>query len=193
MTFLIITDIFGLCSATDKLQDHLKSQGAKVIILDPYQGQCLDFIDAGAAYLAFIKDMGHEAFYQAGLDLVKKTSPTCVIGFSAGASVAWRLVANHTFKFDQVVCFYPSQIRHHSQLQPSSPCRLILPSFEASFDVKQMADKLSHYSHLEVIKSNYGHGFMNPKSAEYRLKAETEGYQMLGLETHTQLINFEST
>ncbi|OUR75745.1 hypothetical protein A9Q77_03885 [Marinomonas sp. 42_23_T18] len=176
MIYLIITDIFGLCEATDRLTEQLECLGHQVEVCDPYQGDYRNMLNADEAYHAFVSCLGHEAFYQKSFAYVKALKPDVVLGFSAGASAAWRLSAQDGLSLSQVICFYPSQIRHFSELVPSIPCRLILPNFETSFDVEAMANRLTKHSQLEVIKSEYGHGFMNPKSEHYDEQAQVSGF-----------------
>ncbi len=176
MMYLIITDIFGCCEATDLLTTRLERLGHQVEICDPYQGNYRNIKDADEAYCAFTESIGHEAFYQMSLACVRALRPDIVLGFSAGASVAWRISALSGLSLKQVICFYPSQIRHFSDLVPRVPCRLILPNFETSFDVEAMANRLKKHSQLEIIKSAYGHGFMNPKSTQYDKDAEALGF-----------------
>lgn len=176
MHYLIMTDIFGLCAATDKLSRRLNELGHHVTICDPYQGNYCALMDEVEAYQHFIRCSGHEAFYQTSLACVKKLKPEVIVGFSAGASAAWRLCSQDALSLTQVVCFYPSQIRHFSGLAPRYPCRLILPNDESSFDVTVMANTLSKKPQLDIIMSDYWHGFMNPKSTQYNKKAEMLGF-----------------
>jgi dienelactone hydrolase len=176
MMYLMVTDIFGQCEASDLLTNRLEGLGHNVTVCDPYQGDYRHFINEGEAYHAFMDSMGHEAFYQMSVSWVTALKPDIIIGFSAGASVAWRLSAQDNLSIKQVICFYPSQIRHYSELEPKYACRLILPNHESHFDVTMMANTLSSTANLEIIMSDYGHGFMNPKSAQYDKKAETIGF-----------------
>lgn len=175
MQIVIMTDIFGLCHATDKLKAQLIQSGAKVTTLDPYAGVYRDFKDEQHAYQTFSQEMGHDDYYQAGVALIEALKPNVIIGFSAGANVAWRLAAAQTVNINQIMCFYPSQIRHYSELVPHSTCHLILPNYEASFDVMKMAAKLDNRENLTVRLAPFGHGFMNPKSTQYQIQGEAFG------------------
>ena len=178
---MVISDIFGVCSATDKLIERMIAQGREVMLLDPYKGKRRHFLNEQQAYQAFTQERGHLGYYQFGLAEVKKYQPDIIIGFSAGANVVWRLAAEEGVSFQQALCFYPTQIRHFSELVPTSPLQLIFPNYEASFDVEAMAASLADTPNVSINMMPFGHGFMNPLSQHYQEEAEVLGMQYLDL------------
>lgn len=173
MKYLILTDIFGLSVWTNALKAKLEAAGHLVIVFDPYQGEYEERLNENAAYDAFCQRSSHDTYYLDALDLVKHFEPDTLIGFSAGASAAWRIANVKGLSLSQIHCFYPSQIRYYHDLSPKYPCNLILPNFESSFDVAAMGEYLKGRTKLEIVMSEYGHGFMNPLSAGYEKQAET--------------------
>ena len=179
MKYLILTDIFGLSVWTDALKLTLEDAGHHVMMFDPYQGKYLALQDESSAYDTFCQHSNHDNYYLDALGEVKRFAPDHLVGFSAGASAAWRIANINGLSLKQVRCFYPSQIRYFHDLGPKYPCQLILPNFESSFDVAAMGEYLEGRSHLEVVMSEYGHGFMNPLSAQHDKKADIDGLTLL--------------
>lgn len=179
MKYLILTDIFGLTPWVDSLKTKLEALGHNVLVLDPYQGEYLNLTDETAAYAAFCEASSHDGYYQSALILAKTHLPDTLIGFSAGASAAWRIASNKGLNFKSIHCYYPSQIRYYHDLSPKYPCQLILPNYEGSFDVAAMGEYLQGRTHLEIEMSQYGHGFMNPLSAHYNEKAKALALKLL--------------
>ncbi|EAQ64413.1 hypothetical protein MED121_04818 [Marinomonas sp. MED121] len=173
MKYLILTDIFGLSVWTDALKLTLEDAGHHVMMFDPYKGKYLELQDESSAYDAFCQHSTHDNYYLDALGEVKRFAPDTLIGFSAGASAAWRIANVKGLSLSQIHCFYPSQIRYFHDLSPKYSCQLILPSFESSFDVAAMGEYLKGRAKLEIVMSEYGHGFMNPLSAGYEKQAET--------------------
>lgn len=94
--------------------------------------------------------------------------PSVVVGFSAGASAAWKSLGmlnnTNTVHF---IGFYPSQIRYHLDVCPQFPVSLIFPAFESHFEIDEVIKSLSTKPKVYTLKTDFNHGFMNPLSSEY--------------------------
>ncbi|MDP2560633.1 dienelactone hydrolase family protein [Psychrobium sp. 1_MG-2023] len=172
MNILFITDIFGLCHSTDLITKHFIQLGHNISIVDPYQQQYLGFGNEEDAYHHFMTHCGHDQFLEMALKELAKQQFGLVVGFSAGASVAWRLSALPEPHHSQVVCLYPSQIRHHLKLKPQTETTIIFAKQEASFDVAIVAQQLSQSTKTTCQIAPYHHGFMNQSSKAY----DEQGY-----------------
>lgn len=138
-----------------------------------------------------------------------------ILAFSAGASAMWRALANKqsnhdsnqgekklntVVTFKQFIGFYPSQIRHHTQLTPSIPSLLVFPSHEPHFNLEKVIVELSENqdSTCQLIKTPWLHGFFNPYSKNYNANGCSAAQMLVknaGTElTFTQLVKgFEQT
>jgi len=79
-----------------------------------------------------------------------------LIGFSIGASIIWRLsekVSARSVK--DAICFYGSQIRNYTDINPQFQIELIFPQSEPHFDISEPQSKLSKTHNVKMIKANY--------------------------------------
>ena len=87
-TTVLVADIWGLTPALHKLGKEL----GDALIIDPYQGKQMDFINEQSAYDYFSKHIGLDQYlklFQAKIEEISDVKT--LIGFSVGASVLWRM------------------------------------------------------------------------------------------------------
>ena len=113
--------------------------------------------------------MGLNGYGDLLLSTLQKTpSPIILIGFSVGASAVWQISESLNLeKVKRAVCFYGSQIRYLTEIQPNIMVDLVLPIHEAGFSVKALARILSDRKHVVLHRTPYLHGFMNERSQNY--------------------------
>jgi dienelactone hydrolase len=174
MHLFLITDIFGINQAIIDLQQCLESIFDKVSIVDPYQGQAQKFASETEAYSGFVNVSGHELYFQKAKTVINQSDDKkCLLGFSAGASVCWRLsellTPNSTL---QIIAFYPSQIRNYLNLQPKVNTTIVFPNTEALFSVEESIEMMESKNFVSTHHSKYPHGFMNSSSTGYSDKAQ---------------------
>jgi len=204
MSVYLVTDIFGITSAllamVNTLNKALPDSSPLIHIIDPYQGQNMNFEDEAAAYAHFTEEVGLEKYTQhlysilvlANKTRLSKTPPattqttqspidqslllskqqqSTVIGFSMGASAIWALSDKSDLNIDQAFYFYGSQIRHSMDINPIRKGTVILPISEPHFDVNALQLKLEEKNMLSVIRCAYYHGFMNLHSTNFNQHA----------------------
>jgi dienelactone hydrolase len=165
MSIVLVSDVFGITPALLELSDNL---GANIIV-DPYKGNNMDFKDEAEAYSCFIKTVGLDNYLTQLLNTVKSLdSQTTLIGFSVGASIIWRLSENKDSNLiKQAFCFYGSQIRNFTHIEPCFKVSLILPKSEPHFDVSVLKEKLTKKLNVKATQVDYLHGFMNSYSTNF--------------------------
>ncbi len=179
MKIVIVTDIFGLCKSTDNLKKNLASHRIESMVVDPYQGVRNNFLNERQAYSAFINQCGHDEYYSLVAEIVSVETPDFLIGFSAGASAIWRVSGLDNSTLKGMVCFYPTQIRHHLNVTPKIPVKIVFPSEEETFDVHSINQQLSTYRNVATEITQFRHGFMNTRSAGYALSGENHGTNII--------------
>ncbi|MGF1683484.1 dienelactone hydrolase family protein [Photobacterium minamisatsumaniensis] len=179
MTVVIITDIFGLCDSTDNLSSFLSHYVNDVVIVEPYQGVRHNFKNEQEAYRAFVNKCGHENYFVHALDYVLRLKPELIIGFSAGASAAWKISGIQNTGCKKLFCFYPTQIRNHLDVIPQNKVEVIFPKTENTFNVSELHDILECYLNVESQITVYEHGFMNESSGAYNIHAEKFGLERI--------------
>ncbi|WP_020591669.1 dienelactone hydrolase family protein [Kiloniella laminariae] len=174
MLVLVITDIWGRGSATDRWVLDLQKAGYEVLLLDPYEGQKRSFANETEAYTAFIECCGHEGYARrvesavGQIAVQKPNSGLVLLGFSAGASAAWRVVGSgEKHGISHLIGFYPGQIRNNLGLSPGCPVTLIFPAAEDHFSVDDTISALREKQEVVCFKAEGAHGFLNPLSHNY--------------------------
>ena len=177
MSIILVSDVFGVTPALLKISEKL---GACSIV-DPYKGQMMEFQNEAEAYSYFVEKIGLDNYLSSLLKMVESIeSQTTLIGFSIGASVIWRLSENKcNSHITQAFCFYGSQIRNFTQIEPSFKVCLIFPKSEFHFDVVELQNRLSKKVNVKTKKVEHLHGFMNYYSNNYSSFGYTEHINLL--------------
>ena len=143
MTILIVSDIFGITPALKLFSEKLKGLSHDVRILDPYKSIEQNFVHEAQAYEYFINNVGLDAYTNSLALFINSYLTTSdkniVIGFSVGASAIWQISASESFKcIKHFYCFYGSQIRKLTHIQPMTPCTVIFPQEELHFNIDKL-------------------------------------------------------
>lgn len=136
------------------------------------------------AYEYFISEVGFDAplgkLTEKILDARTHFDEVLLIGFSVGATLAWRL---STLPLQGIICVYGSRIRQYLDTSPSCPTLVILPSYEKSFNVHELKEILDTFPFVQTRQYIGQHGFMDFHNANYRhgssLQSQTEISQFL--------------
>ncbi|MBS3796189.1 dienelactone hydrolase family protein [Pseudoalteromonas sp. BDTF-M6] len=179
MQRIIVSDIFGRTRALERLAAEL---GNKVRIIDPYGGEPMAFTSEEQAYDHFMAHVGLASYRQLlSAHLGGLAMPTSLIGFSVGAAALWQLASHKRLdNITGMLLFYGGQIRHHLALTPSIPVTLVLPKSEPHFDINDLAQALFAKENVEIISTEFNHGFMNACSRHYAKEAYQSYVQALG-------------
>ncbi len=173
MNLLIVSDIYGstpeLKTLVSKLASKLFSTTTEAKIVDPYNGTAQQFKTQDHAYHYFTANIGLDTYTDLLKNEIQRSpSPVNLIGFSIGASAIWKLSdSDISSNIQQAICFYGSQIRHDTQLNPRFDIELIFPKKEPHFDVLPLSKELSIKQHVKCTFSNGQHGFMNELSPNF--------------------------
>jgi dienelactone hydrolase len=163
---IIVSDIFG---KTQVLNEIAAGFAETVEIFDPYNAQMMDFKDENQAYVYFSSEVGLAGYAHQLSDKLRTLSgEISLLGFSVGASAIWKISAQIEFRnVTGAKCFYGSQIRHYSDINPVFPVQAIFPTTEQHFSVSQLIADLSGKKNLQIHQVASLHGFMNRYSQNY--------------------------
>lgn len=177
MSLILVSDVFGVTPALLEIANKL---GACSII-DPYEGQIMGFKNEADAYSYFVKASGLDSYLATLLKAVELIeSPITIISFSVGASVVWRLSEIKENKLiKQAFCYYGSQIRNFTKIEPRFKINLVFPASESHFDVVELENSLSTKNNVVTKTVKYLHGFMNFYSSNYSEYGYTEHIDFL--------------
>lgn len=168
MIKIIVADIFGRTPALITLGDSMNAD----VIVDPYNGEEMNFANEAQAYDYFIANIGLDNYQKKLLQVIEQHACECrLIGFSVGAAAIWKLsefLPEYIAKFVKfATCYYGSQIRYFHKLRPSFDIALIFPRYEPHFDVVALQNTLNKKDKVTTTQVDYLHGFMNTYSVNF--------------------------
>lgn len=174
-----MTDIFGVNDAFKKLQKSFETTDFEVMSVDPYLGEEHNFTAEEQAYPAFLSHCGHDEYFARVLSATKQYQPDMVIGFSSGASAAWKLASEENLSCQHIIGFYPSLIVQPTQTTDVTETTIIFPSQEKIFDVSDAASRLKGTEGLTLELFDGAHGFMNPVCNGFDQQLHQQGLALI--------------
>ncbi|WP_046174189.1 dienelactone hydrolase family protein [Domibacillus indicus] len=96
--------------------------------------------------------------------LKKEYKAIFLVGFSAGATVAW--LCSEEKGLGGIVGYYGSRIRDYLQVSPSCPVLLFFPETELSFHVEDVLNSMKKPG-IRTVQWPARHGFSDPFSVHY--------------------------
>lgn len=169
---LIVTDVFGKTTAVEMFASAL-SVTTKVV--DPYNSRNMNFQNEKEAYTYFKTEVGLDKYAENLVEEIQlyPNNISTLIGFSVGASAIWNVSSQTGLSnISRAYCFYGSQIRNNKNVSPIFPVHLIFPSSEEHFSIPKLITSLTGREGVQVVQTNYLHGFMNIHSNNF----DQDGY-----------------
>lgn len=169
MKLIVVSDIFGCTSALNIFIRQFFDHYEIIRVIDPYAGKNLHFHNEEDAYQHFQHHCGLEQLTrQLRTELDETKTAVDIIGFSIGATAAWETAGESRYlNIRKVIGFYGSRIREKTEICPHILTSLIFPKFEKSFDLEPVIQMLEKKNKVEIIRTEYLHGFMNKESVNY--------------------------
>jgi dienelactone hydrolase len=164
---IILHEIYGLNPFIKALSRDLRKQGFEVICPNLLKRDCFSYAEAQEAYAYFTTEVGFDA-YQSIVKLIEQLKKTYmqvfVMGFSVGATIAWR--CSETHDCDGIIGFYGSRIRDYLELVPVCPVLLLFADQEA-FDVAAVIREVRKKPMVSTQLLLARHGYMDHNSTAY--------------------------
>jgi len=168
-TLFLVADIFGRTRALETIGQGLSEIVPDIRIIDPYKGLDHFFETEAQAYAYFMDRVGLKTYRSVLTQALASPGPDALlIGFSVGASAIWsvsdRPLRRH---IQRAFCFYGSQIRQYTGIQPRFDMELVFPVQEPHFDVDELIHTLQTKDRVFCSKAPGLHGFMNERSSHF--------------------------
>jgi dienelactone hydrolase len=164
---IILHEIYGINRFIEDLCSKYHSQEFDVFCPDMLGRNSFSYAEASEAYDYFIKKVGFD-YYKVIEQLVEQLKheydQVFLIGFSVGATIAWRCCEN--VNCDGIICCYGSRIRDYLWMQPCSQV-LLLFAEQDSFNVDGVISQLQEKPNVEIHKFKARHGFMDQFSENF--------------------------
>ncbi|BCN30823.1 dienelactone hydrolase family protein [Anaeromicropila herbilytica] len=167
---IVLHEIYGVNEFITYQCEKFREAGFDVFSPNMIDKLPFTYEEVEEAYNYFMKNVGFE-IYQEINNLVNQLKENYdkvfIIGFSVGATIAWRCCEN-AFCSGIVAC-YGSRIRDYTHLNPNCST-LLLFAKEDSFDVHAVTRQLQDKSNLSIIEFDAEHGFMDSYSKNYNIQ-----------------------
>lgn len=163
---VIFHEIYGVNTFIKDTCVFYHKLGYDVICPDLYEGVVFSYDDK-EAYAYFCEHVSFDVNYK-NFDFIntlyKKYQHVILLGFSAGATLAWN--CSTVYKVDALIGCYGSRIRDYVHVQPKCPVLNIFAS-EDSFDVFALVKQLNEKTKVRNLIVQAHHGFMDAYSLYY--------------------------
>src|SRR5512138_1307578 len=160
---IVLHEIYGINRHMRQVCEEYAAQDYDVCCPDLLAGHTFDYAQQQDAYESFMKTAGFEV-YSSINDLIRQLRPKyrkiILLGFSAGATVAWRCAESGLC--DGMIGCYGSRIRDYTELKPKCPTLLIFADQEIFFDVAGLASELKSKPNVTAVLLSGNHGFCDP-------------------------------
>jgi dienelactone hydrolase len=165
----ILHEIYGVNEFIKKQAEAYSNANTTVECISLYlENKIFPYEQEQNAYEYFINKVGFDAplenLTEKLLEARTHYDEVLLIGFSVGATLAWRL---STLPLQGIVCVYGSRIRQYLDVTPSCPTLVILPSHEKSFNVHELKERLDTLSFVQTRQYLGQHGFMDFHNSNY--------------------------
>ena len=166
-TVIIIHEIYGITENLMSLKYKLEQRGHTVFLPslypDNYSGT-----DEESSYNKFYSEVGIEKGYRIIDSIIAGVpdSELYIVGFSAGAVIAWLHSSNRSIK--SVIGIYGSRIREYLDFVPSVKSYLFFCK-ENTFDIFPVIKQLKSKKNVDVRFISGSHGFYNSSEASDKI------------------------
>ena len=171
---ILLHEIYGMNRFMDTQQQKYEKLGFAVFCPDFCGGRVFGYDETDDAYRWFYEQAGRDS-YRRVWDLVdglsKQYAAVYLLGFSVGATLAWRCSENTNCA--GVIACYGSRIRNFPEVVPRCPTLLFFAEKD-SFDVSALAERLTQTPNTRLRLFPGEHGFLDPDSGHYHAPAANE-------------------
>lgn len=168
---IILHEIYGVNAFIKHVCESFESKGYAVVCPDLLKRPAFSYEKSKEAYTYFFDNVGFEVFKEINSlvnKLKKNYKKVFILGFSVGATIAWRCSENPLC--DGVVGLYGSRIRDYKAIMPCCPT-LLLFAAKDSFDVDSLIKALCEKPNLRCVKLEASHGFFDEFSKAFDKEA----------------------
>jgi len=165
----ILHEIYGVNDFIKKQAETYSNASTTVECISLYsENTVFTYEQEQESYKFFINEVGFDAplkkLSEKLLEARTQYNEVLLIGFSVGATLAWRL---STLPLQGIVCVYGSRIRQYLDIIPTCPTLVILPSHEKSFNVHELKEALDTLPAVHTKQYKGQHGFMDYYNSNY--------------------------
>lgn len=165
---IVLHEIYGINDFIMDICYQYHTEGYDIFCPNLFnRNESFPYSKGDEAYYTFLSTVGFDVYEKVNSlasNLKKEYSKLIIIGFSVGATIAWR--CSEQILYDGVICCYGSRIRDYLTATPKCPVLLVFAKHD-SFDVKETAIQLHNKENLTIEILAASHGFLDSYSKTY--------------------------
>lgn len=164
---IVLHEIYGVNEFIKDVCTRYHRIGFDVYSPNLLNKESYSYEQAADAYSNFMNEIGFHVYEQinALVNILKeKYDKVLILGFSVGATIAWRCSENSMC--DGVIACYGSRIRDYLEVKPSCQVLLIFTD-EDNYNVEIVMKQLIHIKGVNIKKMEAHHGFLDTYSKYY--------------------------
>lgn len=178
---VLLHEIYGLNDHIRYYEERLRSEGTEVFAPDLLNREAFAYEEEEEAYRFFTEEVGFDRALGIAREAIRlhrtRYERVFVVGFSVGATVAWRCADDAGV--DGVVCYYGSRIRDYADVSPRCPALLLFSEDEEKRMTPETQRVLEVKSRTHVEYFRGAHGFANPYDKQYDPLLTERAYRKL--------------
>lgn len=178
VAIIILHEIYGINEHIKYICNYYAMQKYDVYCPDLFNGcSSYSYAENEVAYRYFNENVGFDAFFKINNmidELKNKYRRIFLIGFSVGATIAWR--CSQQGKCDGIIGYYGSRIRDYLSVTPLCPTLLLFAS-EDSFNVQDVVDKLTKKEMVSAQIFDGNHGFADRYGENYNENSKLKAFE----------------
>lgn len=165
---IVLHEIYGINSFIEDICSEYHSKGFDIYCPNIIENGPFNYAEEQTAYNNFFME-GPGFDYCKNVEILLRDlnevyDTVLILGFSVGATIAWRCCENRDCH--GIICIYGSRIRDYLQLIPVSPTLMVFAEND-SFDVNFIVNLLKQKPNITVHTLPARHGFIDHYSPEY--------------------------
>lgn len=176
---ILLHEIYGHNSFIHSVAQYFKKKGFDVFYPNLLNREAFSYQEEENAYAYFNTFVGFDRYNEIVklIDNLKITyQKVFVIGFSVGATIAWRCSVCPAC--DGIIGFYGSRIRDYLEIEGVCPVLLVFAK-QDSFNVETIINRLDSHKNVQTIEFSARHGFMDQYSKHFDEKSAAKAKQLV--------------
>jgi dienelactone hydrolase len=177
---VLLHEIYGINRFISETGRKFYEWGLDVDCPDLTGGTVYPYALQEQAYAHFIQSGGfgrYQEIIRRMEALRREYNKIILIGFSAGATIAWRCTESRFC--DCMVGVYGSRIRDYTEVEPACRSLLLFSDQEESFDVWKLEEDLRNKKNASIRVLKGRHGFMDSFSGNFNSMASEKAMDMI--------------
>lgn len=179
IALVILPEIYGINPFIENVKERYQRVGIHAFSPNLLLRPCFSYDESEKAYEYFTKHIGFGAYKDVDYlleELQAAYEKVIVLGFSIGATLAWRCSARG--HIDGIIACYGSRIRDYLEVEPRCDSFLLFAKSD-SFCVNDVHRTVSQKKHVQSVILPAKHGFLDMYGKNYDKEQASVGWDRI--------------